>query len=481
MRCFSWWMAFGVLLMSSAAAVAQQQSYYPITPNYGRYATQRVAWQDGVLPSPQESAGVVGSGSVVSPTAPQNASPAAAENLTIPQQGSVDLGVPSYGYGGPVAVPMQPGAVSLPSVSASIPDYAYGDFECQSCGAIDCDGGCTVKKHRGWFGGAYYMHLWRDDDRFGFPLATATTDPSNTVLASGFAHMKDSPGLGVRVGKMLSPCCAVEGIYWQVFPDDNPASAHASVLGDTINSSILFTGLTYDNLGGGGPVPVDNFFQNSQYMSVTRTYDYRNFEVNFLRLPYTFQGCDGKARLALLAGARYFQGKEGFELYSDSLNEVRGDDPANELLYKNDVENHLVGFQVGGVLSLCCTKRLSGQFGTKVGIFNNHMKQFQGVASAPGGGGGAIIAAGPDAGQAFALESKKDDVAFLGEFDAGLAYCISPCWRVTGGYKVLAISGYADSLNQIPYTFTNLSTNGLIQDNNSLILHGIYVGAEYSW
>ena len=41
--------------------------------------------------------------------------------------------------------------------------------------------------------------------------------------------------------------------------------------------------------------------------------------------------------------------------------------------------------------------------------------------------------------------------------------------------------GYADSLNQIPYNFTSLSTNGLIQDNNSLILHGIYVGAEYSW
>ena len=33
-----------------------------------------------------------------------------------------------------------------------------------------------------------------------------------------------------------------------------------------------------------------------------------------------------------------------------------------------------------------------------------------------GGGGGAIIGAGPDVGQAFALESKKDDVAFLGSF-----------------------------------------------------------------
>lgn len=467
MRCFFRWAAFGVLLTSSAAAVAQQQSNYPIAPNYGRYATQRVAQNDGALPSPEESAGVVGSGSEPALPAPQDSGSGAAEKLMIPQQGGVDLG--GHGYGNPVAI--SPDDVSLPS--------ACGNLGCQSCNTAGCDSGCRIGKHNGWFGGAYYMHLWRDDDRFGFPLATATATPTNTVLASGFAHMKDSSGLGVRIGKMLSPCYAVEGVYWQIFPDENPAVAQASVLGDTIDSSILFTGLTYDN--GGGAAPVDNFFQASQYMSVTRTYDYRNFEVNFLRLPYTFQGMNGKARLALLAGARYFHGKESFELFSDSVNEIRGDDPANEVAYLNEVENHLVGFQVGGVLNLQCSNRLSGQFGTKVGIYNNHMTQFQSVASDPGGGGGAIIAAGPDAGQAFALETKKDDVAFLGEFDAGLAYCVNSSWRVTGGYKVLAVSGYADSLNQIPYTFTSLSTNGLIQDNNSLILHGIYVGAEYAW
>ena len=283
MRCFFRWTVFSVLIMSSAVAVAQQQSYYQITPNYERYAPTRVALQDGDLPSPQQSAGVVGSGSVLSLPAPENAISDGAETLTIPQQGSVDLGAQSYGYGGPVALPLQ---------SAASTD-SYDNFECESCGDIACDGGCGVKQPKGWFGGAYYMHLWRDDDRFGFPLATPTGNPAHTVLSSGMAHMKDSPGLGVRIGKMLNPCTAVEGIYWQVFPDDNPATAHASFLGDTINSSILFTGLTYDNAGGGGPVPVDNFFQNSQYMSVTRAYDYRNFEINFLRLPYTFQGCDG--------------------------------------------------------------------------------------------------------------------------------------------------------------------------------------------
>ena len=104
-----------------------------------------------------------------------------------------------------------------------------------------------------------------------------------------------------------------------------------------------------------------------------------------------------------------------------------------------------------------------------------------GTEALSGGTGGALIAAGPDAGQPFALESKKDDIAFLSEFDIGLAYCIKPCWRIAGGYKVLAISGYADSQNQLPYDYSSLATNGLIQNNNSLILHGAYIGLEHTW
>jgi len=252
------------------------------------------------------------------------------------------------------------------------------------------------------------------------------------------------------------------------------------VIGSNLNSRTLFTDLTYDNLGGGGPVPVNDFFQDSQYISLRRTYDYKNFELNFLRLPYVYGGNNcGKARLALLGGVRYFRADESFEFFSDDLNEIRGDDPDNELHYLNEVENYLVGFQLGGLLDYCVTSRLSAQIGSKFGIYNNHQKQRLGVA---GGVGGAIIGGvGPDAGQPFALESKKDDVAFLAELDAGLAYCVNQNWRLTGGYKVLAVSSYVDSANQLPYHFNSLSSTGLLQDNNSLILHGIYAGVEYAW
>ena len=87
----------------------------------------------------------------------------------------------------------------------------------------------------------------------------------------------------------------------------------------------------------------------------------------------------------------------------------------------------------------------------------------------------------PAAGQSFALENQKDDVAFLAEFDAGISYCLTPAWRLSGGYKVLAVSGYADSVSQFPNTFTSLVDAAEIKNHDSLILHGIYAGIEYSW
>lgn len=475
MRCFLGWVAISILASSSVLA-QQTFQYSRAVPDQNAHLGRSPFWVSAALPDPHASLYAAGAGtrlaaqpfaSVVHTAANTNAARAIADTtVTIPQQGSVDMGVASVAQ--PAYVCDSPGCNSLhcdsPVCHSTGRSHGLGHLLRDKIGGGHCGG---------WFGGAYYMRLWRDDDRFGFPLAVNAAVPTNTVLSTGMAHMKDAGGLGVRVGKMLNNCNAVEFIYWQVFPDENPARAEAPVLGSPINSSLAFTDLTYFG------TPVDDYFQGSQYQSVTRSFDYRNFEVNFLRLPYVFGGgCGGRINLALLAGVRWFRAEEGLEYFSDDLNHIPGDDPNNELRYHNHIENHLTGFQVGGLLNLQMTSRLSGQFGSKVGIYNNHIIQEQSVV---GGGGGAIISAGPDAGQPFALRSKKDDVAFLGEFDAGIAYCINRCWRVTGGYKVLAISGYADSVNQIPYAFNSLSTTGLIQDNNSLILHGIYVGAERTW
>ena len=485
MRRFFSWAICCAALAHTATAAAQQLS--PITPNYGRSANRLASTQ---LPSPSSTL-AVGTG---------------LKEMVIPQQGSVNLGtgsatapapaLPAYSY-----APTPP----LPTTAARAPiANAAGCSSCATgnchgaglghshCGPSPCAGNCGVGKLKsllgkahlgghggGWFGGFYYMNLSRAGDSFGQPLAYDSANPTTTVLSTGFARMEASDAFGLRLGKMINACSAVEFIYWQAFPDDKTAVADANVIGAPVSSFIDFGSLTYDNLGGGGAAPVNDFFTDAQYISVTRTYDYRNFELNFLKLPFIYGGnpC-ARARVALLAGVRYFRASEDLEFFSDDFNSVVGDDPANELRIHNELDNHLVGFQLGCLFDYQICNRLSGQIGSKVGIYNNHMRHVQSVT---GGAGGAVVGAGAFAGQVVGLDTKKDDVAFLGELDAGLAYCINANWRLTGGYKVLGVSSYATSVRQIPRSYDNLAAAGLIQNEDSLILHGAYLGAEFCW
>ena len=466
-RCLSW-VICGALWIQVNAAIAQHSA--SITPNYGR-PVNRVAVPD--LP-PLTDTTPVGSG-------------LKQEEIVIPQQGSVDMGTPSSHPR--AAYEYSPFSTSVPQGADSGCDI---DSCCSSCGSSDCVGGCqqssfkgtlgkkhSAAHHGGWFGGVYYMHLWRGEDTVGEPLVFDSANPMNTVLGTGSARMSGDSALGIRLGKMRSPSSAVEFIYWQTFADDVTAVADASVVGAPVSSNIDFGSLTYDNLGGGGGVPVNDFFTDAQYISLTRSFDYRNFELNFLKLPFVF-GADpnSRARLALLAGVRYFHAAEDLELFGDDFNSIVGDDPANELRLQNELDNFLVGFQLGCLFDWQFAQGVSGQIGSKAGIYNNRMTHVQSVN---GGAGGATIGTGAFAGQFYGLDTEKDDVAFLAEFDAGLAYCLNANWRLTGGYKILGISGYAAATRQIPRSYDNVTAAGLIHNEDSLILHGVYAGAEFCW
>jgi len=66
----------------------------------------------------------------------------------------------------------------------------------------------------------------------------------------------------------------------------------------------------------------------------------------------------------------------------------------------------------------------------------------------------------------------------LGEIDLGLGYQISQCWRITGGYRALGISGIALATDQIPPFFSYYDAAAQINSSNSMILHGAYAGIE---
>jgi|GEM_PF-4691708 len=358
--------------------------------------------------------------------------------------------------------------------------HALANAGCLSCGSKSCLGGCgligKISKYvkvnpnascSGWFAGGYYLNLGRDDDNWGSTLASSG---GIDALSTGSARMGRASGVGVRVGKMLNQNNAFEVVYWQVFPQDEVGFTAASLTGNPIDTSQSFGGLTYDD--GFGATPLDSIFQGAQSMAVKRKFDYQNFELNFLRLPFNLTGANGRATLALVAGFRYFEGSEGFELFADPFNETRGDDPASEVSYFVDVENQLAGLQVGGLGSYQLTDKLYGQLGTKVGLYNNHMKQRQTVS---GGNGFGMLGTSK-----FDVASDKNDLAFLAEVDAGLAYSFTQNWRLNVGYKLVAVSSYADATSQMLRNFTVPNAKD-IQDNNSLILHGLFIGAEYAF
>ena len=120
---------------------------------------------------------------------------------------------------------------------------------------------------------------------------------------------------------------------------------------------------------------------------------------------------------------------------------------------------------------------LSVNGGANFGVYNNHVTQLQRIR---GGNGFAYDVANNED---YYIESSDDDLAFLGDLSLGLAYDIGCSWRVTGGYRLLAASGIANSTNQIPRDrdFYIYDTVRGIDSHDSLILHGAYFGVEHTW
>jgi hypothetical protein len=114
-----------------------------------------------------------------------------------------------------------------------------------------------------------------------------------------------------------------------------------------------------------------------------------------------------------------------------------------------------------------------------MGVFNNHVNQMQRIYNV---NGVAVVGSGnPLAGQAYDINTTKDDVSFLAEIDLGLDYRMSRRWTLNFGYRAVALTGVALATTQIPRNFADIPGAQDIDNDESLILHGGYVGATYLW
>lgn len=188
------------------------------------------------------------------------------------------------------------------------------------------------------------------------------------------------------------------------------------------------------------------------------------------------RACSGRVRVLTSHGFRWFQLEDDLEIAGEV--DGVGGYGAEDLYYDLETENNLFGYQFGSRLSYCLGGRTMINIGGKAGVYGNDARFVQRLGTrsimaytdSQGAGPGDIYTEQSDVG-----------IAALCEVDLGLGYRISNRLTARGGYRVLAASGVATTVGQMPVEYTTAASAGLVRADNSLILHGAYVGFDYNW
>jgi len=300
-------------------------------------------------------------------------------------------------------------------------------------------------------------------------------DVQRRVLNSRDADSSYAGGVEAHVGCYFN--CgqnALELGYWGIYPDSEEANVCAYDTIGGLDTLLCFDGLSYDP--GTGPELVSDGFRHGWAHRVQRDYEVHNIELNLLG--YSFCSPCSRWQMNWLAGVRYIRFDEDFLYSTDPWDTVFTGDP-HELHYAIDVENNLIGFQIGGRVNRCCWRNLNVFADTRVGIYGNHMEHRSAIY---GSNGSAYVndPTLPYFGQHACIDSDKDDVSVVGELLLGVDWQVSCHWSVGVGYRVLGISGVALAPNQVPIYLSDLDSLARVDSNGDLILHGGFLSVEYS-
>ncbi|HEX6962435.1 MAG TPA: BBP7 family outer membrane beta-barrel protein [Lacipirellula sp.] len=285
-------------------------------------------------------------------------------------------------------------------------------------------------------------------------------------------HEMDADFLpGFEVGISRFDCCCMtgwEGVYWGLFPSDSSATVYNTDVTGNLDPILDFSQLDYN--GGAA----SNYTNAAMIHRLRRTSEIHNAEFNRLWGVPTGCGPCSPWTIRTLAGFRFFRFEEGLEFGMDA-NDAMLTGEADELYYTIDTENNLYGLQIGGMVERRAWGRLGLTAGAKAGVFGNDASAHSRIG---GAAGAATVNNGPNNGQVWDITAEKQDVAFLAEVRAGLTYQITPRWKAIGQYRVLGASGVALPTNQIYHDLRGVNDVQLLGTNGSLLLHGVFVGAE---
>jgi len=323
--------------------------------------------------------------------------------------------------------------------------------------------------------------------------------------------MEWSGGFEVR---LLRPfcCCQYAGevVYWGIFPGMQESNLYSWERPGNLKCTYDFGDLDYNN--GVRTDDLNEWFDDARRHRLRRSFQFHNVEVNLVQGPFFGTACGDPCgvygagygggscagvgagcgspcygvpswssylNVGWMCGFRYFRFDEGLEFASADSSDQFGVVPRDDMYYTIDVDNHLIGCQLGFQADYAWRQRLHWIAATKFGLYANHINHYSRII---GNRGPAYVGGiGPNAGMLFDVPSSKTDVAFLGELDLGLGWHITPRLQASVGYRVVAVTGVALATNQIPYNFAGIQDVADVDSNGSLILHGGYAGAEYCW
>jgi hypothetical protein len=306
------------------------------------------------------------------------------------------------------------------------------------------------------------------------------------------------------------PCCSSDIYAWEVGwwgldENENNATYVVDQTSSGMYGLVDFAGLVYDydNNGFDPADAVNNQYDSDMPLTapssevlaqcVRTNFQVQNLELNIFRLPVCGSGCgcssgcnscgcDDGWGMAYSAygscGVRYFRIDDDF-LYGTEFTGTSGQtsfngwsSADNELFYDVEVDNQLIGPQVGWTMNYAVGCKWNFFLNSTFGVFNNHINSRQRMNS--GDGDWAYF---EESGQRFDLDDSKDDISFLGELRLGGSYDVTCNWRAIVAYRAIAATGLATSVGQIPDNFYNSAEVG-INSNDSMIVHGVQVGAE---
>lgn len=183
--------------------------------------------------------------------------------------------------------------------------------------------------------------------------------------------------------------------------------------------------------------------------------------------------CNGKVQVVTSHGFRWFQFEDTLDFAYDVDGRVGYGE--NDLYDHTRVENNLFGYQFGSRLNYCVGSRVNLNVGGKFGIYGNEVEQQHRLGSL---NRTATLDGMPDL--AIDYDSSDTVLSTLGELDLGLGVRVTSGLTARFGYRLLGVTGIATA-DGYSRDYSSSANAAAIHANDSLLLHGLYVGTDFNW